>query len=166
MSIEPYPNWQFGSIDDLDRVFGHSSVLTRTQTRSGSPKQFLTLDITMFLISISRWVPIDEKNCMQIDRDFIWGTECYLSDRIVQIVVEAKILQITSHTWYSPRLSCVFNPLHNIFYWADRIVTRENRSHWFIHIKQWHGFCQHWKSNKSDYWTIWSTSSREHPMGE
>jgi len=43
MSIEPYPNWRFGWIDDLDRQFGNGSVPTRTRTRFGGPEPLLTL---------------------------------------------------------------------------------------------------------------------------
>jgi len=43
MSIEPYPNRQFGFIDNPDRQFGNGSVPTRTRTRSDGPEPLLTL---------------------------------------------------------------------------------------------------------------------------
>jgi hypothetical protein len=43
--IEPYPNWQFGCVDNPDRQFGTGSVLTRTRTRSDGPEPLLTLTI-------------------------------------------------------------------------------------------------------------------------
>ena len=43
ISIEPYPNGQFGFIDNPDRQFGGSSVPTRTQTRTDGPEPLLTL---------------------------------------------------------------------------------------------------------------------------
>jgi len=43
MSMEPYPNRQFGFIDDPDRQSGSGSVPTRTWTRSDGPDQLLTL---------------------------------------------------------------------------------------------------------------------------
>ena len=41
--MEPYPNRQFGFIDDLDRQSGSGSVPTRTRTRSDGPDPLLTL---------------------------------------------------------------------------------------------------------------------------
>jgi len=43
MSIEPYPNWRLGWIDDTDRQFGNRSVRTRTRTRSAGPEPLPTL---------------------------------------------------------------------------------------------------------------------------
>ena len=43
MSIEPYPNRQFGCIDGPDRQFGDGSVLIWTETRSDGPEPVLTL---------------------------------------------------------------------------------------------------------------------------
>ena len=43
MLMEPYPNQQVGSIDNLDGQSGTGSVLTRTRTRSDSPEPLLTL---------------------------------------------------------------------------------------------------------------------------
>jgi hypothetical protein len=43
ISIEPYPNWQFGCVDNPDNQFGNSSVLARTRTRSDGPEPLLTL---------------------------------------------------------------------------------------------------------------------------
>ena len=43
MSIEPYPNLQFGFVDNPDRQFGAGSVLTRTRTRTDGPEPLLTL---------------------------------------------------------------------------------------------------------------------------
>jgi len=43
MSIEPYPNWQFGYIDDPDRQSGSGSVPTRTRTRSDGSELLLTV---------------------------------------------------------------------------------------------------------------------------
>ena len=40
---EPYPNRQFGCVDNPDHQFGNSSVLTRTRTRSDGPEPLLTL---------------------------------------------------------------------------------------------------------------------------
>jgi len=42
MSIEPYPNWQFGFHDDPDRQSDCGSVLTRTRTRSDRLELLLT----------------------------------------------------------------------------------------------------------------------------
>ena len=44
MLIEPYPNQQFGFIDNPDRQSGSGSVPTRTRTQSDSPDPLLTLD--------------------------------------------------------------------------------------------------------------------------
>jgi len=41
ISIESYPNWQYGSIDNPDRQFGGSSVLTQTWTRGDGPEPLL-----------------------------------------------------------------------------------------------------------------------------
>ena len=41
--IEPYPNRRFGCVDNPDRQFGNSSVLTWTRTRSDGPELLLTL---------------------------------------------------------------------------------------------------------------------------
>jgi len=46
MSMEPYPNRQFGFIDDSDRQSGSGSVPTRTWTWSDGPDPSLTLDLT------------------------------------------------------------------------------------------------------------------------
>jgi hypothetical protein len=43
MSIEPYPNQQFGLNDDPDHAFGDRSLPTRTRTRSDGPEPFLIL---------------------------------------------------------------------------------------------------------------------------
>jgi len=43
MSMELYPNRQFGFIDDPDRQSGSGSVPTRTRTRSDGPDPLLTL---------------------------------------------------------------------------------------------------------------------------
>jgi len=43
MSMEPYPNRQFGFIDDPDRQSGSGQVPTRTRTRSDGPDPLLTL---------------------------------------------------------------------------------------------------------------------------
>jgi len=43
MSMEPYPNRQFGFIDNPDRQSGSGSVPTRTRTRSDGPDPLLTL---------------------------------------------------------------------------------------------------------------------------
>jgi hypothetical protein len=45
MSIEPYPNRQFGFIDNPDPQFHLGSVPTRTRTQSDGPEPLLTLDI-------------------------------------------------------------------------------------------------------------------------
>jgi hypothetical protein len=42
-TIDPYPSWPFGFIDDPDRQFGNGSVLTQTGTQSDSPEPLLTL---------------------------------------------------------------------------------------------------------------------------
>ena len=43
MSMEQYPNRQFGFIVDPDRQSGSGLVPTRTRTRSEGPDPFLTL---------------------------------------------------------------------------------------------------------------------------
>ena len=43
MLMEPYPNRQFGFIDDPDRQSGSGLVPTRTRTRSDGPDPLLTL---------------------------------------------------------------------------------------------------------------------------
>jgi len=43
MSIQLYPNWRLGCIDDLHCPFGNRSVPTRTPTRSTGPELLLTL---------------------------------------------------------------------------------------------------------------------------
>ena len=43
MSMELYPNRQFGLIDDPDRQSGSGSVPTHTRTRSDGPDPLLTL---------------------------------------------------------------------------------------------------------------------------
>jgi len=43
MSIKPYPNWQFGFIDDPDRQSGDGAVSTQTRTWSDGPEPLLTL---------------------------------------------------------------------------------------------------------------------------
>ena len=43
MSMEPYPNRQFGLIDNPDRQSGSGSVPTWTRTRSDGPEPLLTL---------------------------------------------------------------------------------------------------------------------------
>jgi len=45
MSIEPYPNCWFGSIDNPDHQSGNGSVPTCTHTRSAGPEPLLTLPI-------------------------------------------------------------------------------------------------------------------------
>jgi hypothetical protein len=47
MSMELYPNRQFGFIDNPDRQSGSASVPTRTGTRSDGPDPLLTLDLKM-----------------------------------------------------------------------------------------------------------------------
>ena len=47
--MEPYPSEQFGFIDDQDRQFGNSFVLTRIPTQSDGPEPLLTLACTLFL---------------------------------------------------------------------------------------------------------------------
>jgi hypothetical protein len=44
-TMEPYPNGQFGFIDNQDRQFGNGSVWTRTWTRSDGPELLITLDV-------------------------------------------------------------------------------------------------------------------------
>jgi len=46
MSMDPYPNRQFGFIDNPDRQSGSSLVPTRTRTRSDNPDPLLTLAAT------------------------------------------------------------------------------------------------------------------------
>lgn len=46
MSIEPYPNWQYSSIDDPNDILGDGSVLTWNRTPSGGPEPLLTLNIS------------------------------------------------------------------------------------------------------------------------
>jgi hypothetical protein len=48
MSIEPYPNRQFGCIDDPDGQSGYGSVPTRTRTRSDGPDPLLTQSLREF----------------------------------------------------------------------------------------------------------------------
>jgi len=45
MSMEPYPNRQFGFIDDPGRQSGFGSVPTCTRTRSDGPDPLLTLSL-------------------------------------------------------------------------------------------------------------------------
>ena len=61
MSIEPYPNRQFGFIDNPDRQSGTSSVWTwirtwtRTQTRSDGPEPLLILVVDLAsLVAVDR----------------------------------------------------------------------------------------------------------------
>jgi len=42
-TIEWYPGWRFGFIDNPDRPFGSGPVWTRTRTRSDGPEPLLTL---------------------------------------------------------------------------------------------------------------------------
>ena len=49
--IEPYPNRRFGCVDNPDRQFGNSSVLTRTRTRSDGPEPLLTLHTPNHLVA-------------------------------------------------------------------------------------------------------------------
>jgi len=44
-TVEQYPSWQFGYIDNPDRHLANSSVWTQTRTRSDGPEPFLTLSI-------------------------------------------------------------------------------------------------------------------------
>jgi len=44
-TIEPYPSWEFGFIDDLDSQFVNFEVWIRTRTRSDGPEPFLSLVI-------------------------------------------------------------------------------------------------------------------------
>jgi hypothetical protein len=43
ISIEPYPDWRFGFIDNAEHQFGKKSVLTRTRTGSDSLERLFTL---------------------------------------------------------------------------------------------------------------------------
>jgi len=43
LSIEPYPNWPFGCLDNPDGVFHDGFVSTRTRTCCGGPETFQTL---------------------------------------------------------------------------------------------------------------------------
>jgi len=52
MSIEPYPNRQFGFIENPDGQSGSGSVPTRTRTRSDGPDPLLTLDRTLNLTTL------------------------------------------------------------------------------------------------------------------
>jgi len=59
MSIEQYPNQQFGFIEDLDRRYGDRSVPTLTRTQSGGPAPLLTLPGGHHTISAPiGWVPL------------------------------------------------------------------------------------------------------------
>ena len=51
ISIEPYPNWRFGWIDNADCQFVNYSVLTWTGTRSDCLEQLLTLTMPHWLTS-------------------------------------------------------------------------------------------------------------------
>jgi len=42
-TIELYPSWLFGFIDNPDRQFGNCLVLTWTRTQSDGPEPLLTL---------------------------------------------------------------------------------------------------------------------------
>jgi len=59
-TIEPYPNWRFGFIDNPDRPCGNYSVWTCTRTRSDSPGPLVTLYIAM-----------DSKTSIEIDRKIV-----------------------------------------------------------------------------------------------
>jgi len=52
-TTQPYPSWQFGFIDDLDRQFGNGSVWTRTRTRSDGPEPSLTLHLIAMCESLN-----------------------------------------------------------------------------------------------------------------
>ena len=53
MSMEPYPNQQFGFIDNADHQSGTCSVPTRTRTRPDGPEPLLTLTMwTILTLSI------------------------------------------------------------------------------------------------------------------
>jgi len=45
-TIDLYPSWRFGFIDNLDCQFGSGSGLTRIQTQSDGPEPLLTLDVS------------------------------------------------------------------------------------------------------------------------
>jgi len=42
-TIEPYPSWWFGFIDNSDDQFGSGSVWTGTRTQSDGPEQLVTI---------------------------------------------------------------------------------------------------------------------------
>jgi len=47
-TIEPYPSWQFGLIDNKNSQFGNSSgwTRTRTQTRNDGPELLIKINTT------------------------------------------------------------------------------------------------------------------------
>jgi len=70
-TINPYPSWRFGYIDNPDRQFGKGSVWTRTQTQRACPDPLLTQNVirppallwTMQFVESSSWQGTE-----------IWGT--------------------------------------------------------------------------------------------
>jgi len=58
LTIEPYPNWQFGFTDDPDRLFGDNSVPSGTRIRSGGLEPLLTLTTPACNIKPSSWQSI------------------------------------------------------------------------------------------------------------
>jgi len=55
ITIELYPNWQFGCIDIPGSQFGNGSVSTRTPTQSDGPERLLTLVMNIYYIS---WIAV------------------------------------------------------------------------------------------------------------
>jgi len=65
MSIEMYPNWQFGCIDDPDHLLDNGALVQiQTQIRNGGPKLLLTLerdDLTLCSeMMVELWMGIRE----------------------------------------------------------------------------------------------------------
>jgi len=51
ISVEPYPNWQFGWFDNAQYIFGDSSIPTCTQTSRCGPEQLHTLLVSSLRVS-------------------------------------------------------------------------------------------------------------------
>lgn len=90
ISIEPYLNGHFGSIDNLDREFGARSIPTRTQTRSDGPELLATLFST------------DEDTCHIITNRFMWLLMCSISCN--QLLTGLVSILLLVHTYIGWRI--------------------------------------------------------------
>jgi hypothetical protein len=122
MSMEPYPNGQFGFIDDPDRQSGSGSVLTRTRTRSDGPDPLLTLIMTwqfiskLTLIQLPWMSPNSLSYCLQVSK--VLASHCESPNSLnygigVQIWVHTLIIfRCTKNSFLvppapSPDIPCV-----------------------------------------------------------